>query len=87
MNFNTGNTLDTFLNILFERYCKNVPAVEKITDTLIKRGVINSQEEIVNDHIAFRTLAVPHLGINHLRKFSCITDTKKGTIIILNPKS
>lgn len=68
MNFKQGKPLDIFLNILFERYCKNVPAVEKITDTLIACGVINSQEEIVNDHIAFRTLAVPHLGIKSFEK-------------------
>jgi hypothetical protein len=77
MNFNHGKPLDIFLNILFEKYCKNVPAVEKITDTLIKYKVINTQQDIVNDHIAFRTLAVPHLGIGSFEKIFLYHGYKK----------
>lgn len=68
MKFNKHTTLDIFLNILFERYRDKVPAVNQITDALIERGVVNSQQEIINDHIAFRTLGVPHLGINSFEK-------------------
>ncbi|MDL1913298.1 MAG: DUF1338 domain-containing protein [Bergeyella sp.] len=68
MNRQTQKPLDVFLNILFERYAAHVPAVKKITHALIDRGVVNGQEEIVNDHIAFRTLGVPHLGISSFEK-------------------
>lgn len=68
MNFDNQSPLDTFLNILFERYSQQVPAVKKITNALISNGVIQGQNEIVNDHIAFRTLGVPHLGIASFEK-------------------
>ncbi|MBB5437526.1 hypothetical protein HDC92_001198 [Pedobacter sp. AK017] len=68
MNFDKEKTLDIFLNVLFDRYRKAVPAVKKITGSLIEAGVIKAQEEIVNDHIAFRTLGVPHLGIASFEK-------------------
>lgn len=68
MNFNKNKPLDVFLNILFERYRDQVPAVKKITNALVERGVIASQNEIINDHIAFRTMGVPNLGINSFEK-------------------
>ena len=68
MKFSQQTTLDTFLNILFERYQAKVPAVNQITEALVERGVVSSQQEIMNDHIAFRTLHVPHLGIASFEK-------------------
>lgn len=68
MNFNTKTPLDIFLNELFGRYRDAVPVVDKITRSLIDYGVIHSPDEIVNDHIAFRTLGLPHLGINSFEK-------------------
>ncbi|WP_158826656.1 DUF1338 domain-containing protein [Mucilaginibacter lacusdianchii] len=68
MNFTQHTPLDIFLNILFERYQAKVPAVKKITAAMVDRGVVASQDEIVNDHIAFRTLGVPHLGIKSFEK-------------------
>lgn len=68
MNFDSQSPLDILLNILFERYSQEVPAVRKITNALIDQGVIDGQEQIVNDHIAFRTLGVPHLGIASFEK-------------------
>ncbi|UKJ06188.1 DUF1338 domain-containing protein [Solitalea lacus] len=68
MKFTNHKALDYFLNDLFDRYKENVPAVKIITDALINRGVINAQDEIVNDHVAFRTLGVPHLGIQSFEK-------------------
>ena len=68
MNFDKEKPLDTFLNILFERYEQQVPAVRMITAALISSGVIYGQKDIVNDHIAFRTLGVPHLGIASFEK-------------------
>ncbi|WP_316814554.1 DUF1338 domain-containing protein [Pedobacter nyackensis] len=68
MNFDTQKPLDIFLNMLFERYAQEVPAVKKITTALVTSGVIAGQDEIVNDHIAFRTLGLPHLGIASFEK-------------------
>ncbi|TCC93069.1 DUF1338 domain-containing protein [Pedobacter hiemivivus] len=68
MNFDKEKPLDTFLNILFERYEQQVPAVRMITNALISSGVIARQQDIVNDHIAFRTLGVRHLGIASFEK-------------------
>lgn len=68
MKFNRQTPLDIFLNILFDRYQAKVPAVNQITQALITHGAIGSQQEIVNDHIAFRTLRVPNLGISSFEK-------------------
>lgn len=68
MNFDTQKPLDIFLNMLFERYAREVPAVKKITAALVTSGVIAGQDEIVNDHIAFRTMGVPNLGIASFEK-------------------
>jgi hypothetical protein len=68
MHFGSQSPLDVFLNILFERYRNKVPAVNQITHALVEQGVIASQNQIVNDHIAFRTLGVPHLGIQSFEK-------------------
>ncbi len=66
MKFNSKNPLSELLNGLFKSYAQNVPDVGRITQALISRGIISKQEDIVNDHIAFRTLGVPHLGIASL---------------------
>ena len=50
------------------RYVERVPDVNKITQALISRGVIAHQGDIENDHIAFRTMGVRHLGIRSLEK-------------------
>lgn len=68
MKFNKKNPLSDLLQGLFSTYEKQVPDVKKITQALIQRGVIRSQSEIVNDHIAFRTLGIPHLGIQSIEK-------------------
>lgn len=68
MKFNQQKPLDIFLNALFERYRVAVPAVNQITEALLEKGVVNNQQEIVNDHIAFRTLGVSHLGIQSFEK-------------------
>ncbi len=68
MHFEENNPLDIVLNDLFEHYRKNVADVDKITNALLEKGVVNSQDDIVNDHIAFRTLGVPNLGIASFEK-------------------
>ncbi|UEG55283.1 DUF1338 domain-containing protein [Mucilaginibacter daejeonensis] len=68
MNFDQGTPLDIFLNMLFDRYQAKVPAVKRITDAMIAQGIVREQHEIVNDHIAFRALGVPNLGIASFEK-------------------
>ncbi len=68
MNFDRRTPLDTFLNMLFDRYQAKVPAVKRITDAMVAQGIVRDQHEIVNDHIAFRTLGVPNLGIASFEK-------------------
>ena len=68
MHFDENKPLDIVLNDLFEHYRNNVADVNKITTALLDQGVIQSQDDIVNDHIAFRTLGVPHLGIKSFEK-------------------
>ena len=61
-------TLDKILGGLMRRYSKRVPEVNKVTKALISKGVIKSQEDISNDHIAFRTMGVKQLGIKSFEK-------------------
>jgi len=56
------------MTLLFEPYKGSVADVQKVSNALIENGVIASEDEIVNDHIAFRTLGVPFLGIASLEK-------------------
>jgi len=68
MYYNNDKCLNIILNSLFEAYLKNVADVAKITNELVARGVIAEQTQIENDHIAFRTLGVPNLGIASFEK-------------------
>src|SRR5512137_2905965 len=61
-------TLDVVLEGLMARYKANVPDVRAIIDALIAERIIRRAEDIENDHIAFRTLGVRHLGIASLEK-------------------
>lgn len=61
-------TLDTFLNGLMRRYKERVPDVGAIIDAMAEEALIGSANDIENDHIAFRTMGVPHLGIASLEK-------------------
>ena len=68
MHFDDKKPIDIVLNDLFEHYRANVSDVDKITKALLERDVVQSQSDIVNDHIAFRTLGVPNLGIASFEK-------------------
>lgn len=68
MNFEQNSALDRLMTLLFEPYKESVSDVQKVSNALIDQGVISSEHEIVNDHIAFRTLGVPFLGINSIEK-------------------
>ncbi|OYD45777.1 DUF1338 domain-containing protein [Sphingobacterium cellulitidis] len=68
MHFDDKKPIDIVLNDLFEHYRANVSDVDKITKALLERDVVQSQSDIVNDHIAFRTLGVPNLEIASFEK-------------------
>jgi hypothetical protein len=61
-------TLDTVMNGLMGRYQERVPDVMAIINAMVAEGLIEKPEDIENDHIAFRTLGVPHLGIASFEK-------------------
>jgi hypothetical protein len=56
------------LDGLMKRYMARVPDVSAIISAMIREGIIQNASEIENDHIAFRTLGVPSLGIGSLEK-------------------
>ncbi|CCH55839.1 hypothetical protein BN8_05129 [Fibrisoma limi BUZ 3] len=61
-------TLAAVLDGLMRRYRERVPDVQGIFDAMLNEGIIQSPEEIENDHIAFRTMGVPNLGIASFEK-------------------
>lgn len=61
-------TLDTILDGLMRRYRDRVPDVDGIIKAMIRNGIVETVGDIENDHIAFRTMGVPHLGIASLEK-------------------
>lgn len=61
-------TLDVILDGLMRRYRERVPDVDGIIKAMIADGIISSASAIENDHIAFRTMGVPQLGITSLEK-------------------
>jgi hypothetical protein len=62
------NALETVLDGLMRRYQSRVPDVEKVIAAMIQEKLISSATEIENDHIAFRTMGVPQLGIQSFEK-------------------
>ena len=68
MKFSSDTVMTRILDELFNVYAKRVPDVKKITSAMIERGMVSSQNEIINDHIAFRTMGVPNLGISSFEK-------------------
>ena len=64
MNFSDNKPLNSILNGLIRPYAQRVPDVKTITSSMKELGLISKQEDIVNDHIAFRTLGIPNLGIS-----------------------
>ncbi|MGV3557199.1 2-oxoadipate dioxygenase/decarboxylase family protein [Larkinella arboricola] len=61
-------TLDAVLDGLMSRYRERVPDVMGIINALVDEKVIPSADAIENDHIAFRTMGVPSLGIQSFEK-------------------
>ncbi len=65
---NSTLTLEVVLEGLMKRYSERVPDVKKITRAMISEGIIGKEDEIENDHVAFRTMGVEHLGIASFEK-------------------
>ncbi|GAB4032113.1 2-oxoadipate dioxygenase/decarboxylase family protein [Spirosoma jeollabukense] len=62
------STLGAVMDGLMRRYSERVPDVQKVINAMIDAGVIASADEIENDHIAFRTMGVPNLGLASFEK-------------------
>lgn len=65
---NKLETLDYVLNGLMRRYSERVPDVKTIIDAMVQKGIIENGSQIENDHIAFRTMGVPQLGVQSFEK-------------------
>ena len=65
---NKQEILGEVLKGLMRRYQERVPDVSTILEVMRTEGLIQSPADIENDHIAFRSLGVPHLGIASLEK-------------------
>ncbi len=64
----SSNTLLLVLRGLMQRYRNRVPDVNGVINAMIAEGLITEANDIENDHIAFRTMGVPQLGIQSLEK-------------------
>ena len=60
--------LDQIMKALFTPYRERVPDVGKIIEAMKSAGMIAQESDIENDHVAFRTLGVPNLGIASFEK-------------------
>ena len=63
-----SSKIQEMLDGLMKRYMARVPDVAQIISAMIREGIIEKASEIENDHIAFRTLGVPNLGVGSLEK-------------------
>jgi hypothetical protein len=68
MKFKNSTKMTQILDGLFKVYEERVPDVRKITQAMIDKGMVSDQTAVVNDHIAFRTMGVSHLGIASFEK-------------------
>jgi Domain of unknown function (DUF1338) len=60
--------LEIVLDGLMRRYKERVPDVKTSIDAMINAGIIQNADDIENDHVAFRTMGLPHLGIASFEK-------------------
>jgi hypothetical protein len=67
-NTSSQTTLDTVLNGLMRRYSERVPDVQNVFNAMLDAGIIQSVSDVENDHIAFRTMGVPNLGLASFEK-------------------
>ena len=64
----TAAPLDFVLDGLMRRYRERVPDVDGVVRAMVAAGLVGSVGGIENDHIAFRTMGVPNLGIASFEK-------------------
>lgn len=60
--------LQEVLNGLMSRYQERVPDVSAVIAAMVRNRLIGKADDIENDHIAFRTMGVPQLGVQSLEK-------------------
>lgn len=60
--------LQDILDGLMRRYKERVPDVPVLLEAMVKGGIVDAADDVENDHIAFRTMGVPLLGIQSLEK-------------------
>ncbi|MEX2500792.1 MAG: DUF1338 domain-containing protein [Trueperaceae bacterium] len=68
MIHHVATPIDAILDGLMRRYQERVPDVSAVRRYLVDDGLVDRPEAIQNDHVAFRTMGVPHLGIASLEK-------------------
>jgi hypothetical protein len=68
MHLSNKSAISKILQGVFAVYRDRVPDVQKITDAMVSQGIVAGQSAILNDHIAFRTMGVDHLGIASFEK-------------------
>lgn len=71
------HVLEQVLEGLMRRYRERVPDVTRIVSAMVGKGLVASLADIENDHIAFRTMGVPYLGIRSLEKIFLALGYKK----------
>lgn len=81
------NELKVVMDMLMSKYAARVPDVKKVIQDLIRENVIQNENEISNDHIAFRTMGVPNLGIGSLEKIFLHYGYIKKIITVLKEKN
>ena len=80
-------SLDFILGGIMKPYLERVTDVKKIISSMKTHNLINHENEIQNDHIAFRTLGYENLGIESLEKiFLYFGYTKKDSFNFENKK-
>lgn len=81
------STLDFVLDGLMRRYRERVPDVSRVLDGMLAQGIISSPHDIENDHIAFRTMGVPQLGIRSFERiFTHYGYQKRGPYFFASKK-
>ena len=79
--------LDFVLKGIMKPYLERVVDVKKIISNMINHNLINHENEILNDHIAFRTLRCKNLGIKSLEKiFLYFGYSKRDFFVFENKK-
>ena len=86
MKFKSSTIMTQILDALFSVYANRVPDVRKITKAMIDQGIVANQSDIINDHVAFRTLGVPYLGIASFEKIFLAHGYQKKEFYHFNTK-